>query len=394
MVAMMKNLSNQLLATALSRGAGIPAKQLEMGGTDTDLLHEVESRKDLKDIGLHALARICAAETPAPISFLASPTDVARRFMELLAFSPYIQASGGNLNLQVVLDESVNQSLSARFATFPSVIPFCARELENKDFRPHHSYEVTGGGFLQKIAESGELENLKVSDSKLSIEIDTQGAMLTIPRKVVINDGVGVIQQIGEIVGYKGAQTLERDFHRVLLDPANWTIDKNRLQGAGTAFGYSAMKASAEVWANQLDASGLPISASPSTLLVQAGGMGLDAKDLNQSEKVMTRSDNTVDRSEGNVFRGMLGNVVETQWLKHASMDTSTLKLKSALAWFQFADPAIVAAFGVCFLSGKKKPTIETQPAAFNSLGVQMRVFWDYGLGRIGSCGAIRNDGE
>ncbi len=182
------------------------------------------------------------------------------------------------------------------------------------------------------------MEHLKLSDAKFGIEVDTQAAMLAVSRKYIVNDDLGIIKQFGEVLGFKGAQTLERDFHIMLLTAAYWRSAAgangepiNYITGAGSAFGYDALKASYDLWSNMQDREGNPINVGPIVLLVQAGAMALNAKDINKSEKVMTRSDNTTkDRTEANVFQGMLNNVVETQWFNHKSMGS----LKTATGWF------------------------------------------------------------
>ncbi len=391
---MIAKLNNDLLACAMALTSGIAASAIEAAGMRADVIHDVESRRDLRGIDIHAATKIAAAANGNPISQFAGPTEIAAKFEELMAHGGMLAASvGGDVNLKSATDDAVNITVAAKYASFPSVRKYVAKEVESKDFRPWHQYTMVGAGFLKPVSESGELTHLSYSDSRLSLEMDTMAAIVTVPRKLIINNA-NILDQLGIDIGWKGAQTLERDLHRVLLDPASWTLTKDRFSGAGTAFGIDALKAAADVFTNQLDESGLPISASVASLLVQAGAMGIEARDINNSPTLMPVSGLTSDRSGGNPLRGSLGNIVETQWLKHASMNTSTVKLASSKAYFHFADPEIIAAFGICFLSGHKVPKVEFQGTAFNTLGTAVRVVWDYSCGRIGKAGAIRNDGE
>ena len=117
--------------------------------------------------------------------------------------------------------------------------------------------------------------------------------------------------------------------------------------------------------------------------------MELDGKDLNKSEKVMVRSDNTVDRTEANVFQGTLTNIVGTPWLRHRTMGVKA----SATAWFEFSDPNVHSMFEVAYLGGPdgegRVPRVETAQMPFTSLGLQMRVLFSYGMGQVDSVGAV-----
>ena len=52
----------------------------------------------------------------------------------------------------------------------------------------------------------------------------------------------------------------------------------------------------------------------------------------------------------------------------------------SALAWYLLCDPAILATAAMCFLNGQQSPTIESAEADFNTLGIQLRGYHDFGV--------------
>ncbi len=65
----------------------------------------------------------------------------------------------------------------------------------------------------------------------------------------------------------------------------------------------------------------------------------------------------------------------------------------SATAWHLFADPADVAAVEIAYLNGVQSPTIESAEADFNTLGVQMRVYFDFGVAFQDPRGATKSKG-
>ena len=116
------------------------------------------------------------------------------------------------------------------------------------------------------------------------------------------------------------------------------------------------------------------------------------AKDVSPetNPRMSRRSDQTTDQGDVNIFYGMLNNVVPTQWLNHQSMGS----LKTSTGWFEFSDPNVQPMFGVVYLNDRRVPIVETAPAAFNQLGQQMRVIFDYGMGQVDDVGGVFNKGS
>jgi hypothetical protein len=68
-----------------------------------------------------------------------------------------------------------------------------------------------------------------------------------------------------------------------------------------------------------------------------------------------------------------------------------TLPGNSSSTWYLLADPNILPAFQVAYLDGRRAPTVETSDAEFNTLGLQMRCYFDFGVARLDFRGAIKN---
>ena len=50
--------------------------------------------------------------------------------------------------------------------------------------------------------------------------------------------------------------------------------------------------------------------------------------------------------------------------------------------WFLTGDPSVGAAVNIVYVDGQRQPTIEQGEPDFNTLGIAMRGFWDFGVGR------------
>ena len=52
----------------------------------------------------------------------------------------------------------------------------------------------------------------------------------------------------------------------------------------------------------------------------------------------------------------------------------------SAVKWYFLANPSVLAMIETVFLNGREAPVIETSDTAFNTLGIQMRGYHDFGV--------------
>ena len=74
-------------------------------------------------------------------------------------------------------------------------------------------------------------------------------------------------------------------------------------------------------------------------------------------------------------------------------LNAQALAGSSTTAWYLFANPADVAAMEIAYLNGVTTPTIESGETDFNTLGIQWRCFFDFGVAMQDFRAAIRADG-
>jgi len=66
----------------------------------------------------------------------------------------------------------------------------------------------------------------------------------------------------------------------------------------------------------------------------------------------------------------------------------------STKAWYLLASPAELAVIEVVFLNGQQQPTVERAEADFNTLGIQMRGYFDFGVSKVEYRGGVKSKGE
>jgi hypothetical protein len=133
-----------------------------------------------------------------------------------------------------------------------------------------------------------------------------------------------------------------------------------------------------------VDANGDPIYAAPRYLFVPPGLRSL-ADSFFLSELLQGATSSTRGQPATNIFRGRF-EVATSPYLATASMPGF-----SPTTWYLLADPNMVPAFQVAYLDGRRSPTVETQDAEFDTLGLSMRCFFDFGVARLDYRGANKN---
>jgi hypothetical protein len=88
-----------------------------------------------------------------------------------------------------------------------------------------------------------------------------------------------------------------------------------------------------------------------------------------------------------NPFAGRFGFGV-SPWLNNSAITGN-----SSSAWYLFSDPGDIAAMEVAFLRGQRTPTIESGDTDFNTLGIQWRGYFDFGVAMQDKRAAVKAAG-
>jgi hypothetical protein len=123
---------------------------------------------------------------------------------------------------------------------------------------------------------------------------------------------------------------------------------------------------------DQVDSDGKPIGIMPAVLLVPMALIAMGTQ-LFKSLEIRDTTANTkfpVANPHQGKFRAEVSRYLANTKYTGAS----------AKAWYLLADPADLPVIEVAFLNGQESPTIETDEADFNVLGIQMRGYHDFGV--------------
>lgn len=298
-----------------------------------------------------------------------------------------IKASGfSTLNIPNVLENTMHKASLASFNSVEAVWRFICGRRSLSDFRPHNLYRLSMDGSFRQVSPDGELKHVSMTDEKFSIQADTFGAMITIGRKTIKNDDLGVVLDKARGIGMLGAQRIEESVMVLLLsNPSSFFAagNNNLLTGAGSALGIDSLDDARELFRNHT-INGKPISVSPRILLVPTT-LETTATRLWEQETVENVGSTDATKFHNNPHVGLYRPYV-TPYLNNTSItdqDGSALSGQSDTQWYLFGDPNSPqgSALVIGFMDGRDTPFFDSAETDFNVPGgMQFRSFLDWGV--------------
>lgn len=296
-----------------------------------------------------------------------------------------VQMSGfSTINLPGILGNVANKLLLDAFTSIEATYTVVADQADFSNFHTHSIYRLDHLGEFAQVAPSGELEHGSLAQSAYSNKLETYGQMLTLSRQSIINDDLNAFRSLTAQLSRKARIAVEKALYTVLCEGSDvfFTAGQgNKLTGS---LGITELGAAEAALMNMTDAGGDPIYAMPKLLLVPPALKFL-ADSIYTSAQVNETTTTNKMRPMDNPYRGRF-QVVSSPYLSSSAITGS-----SATTWYLLADPMVLPAFQVAYLDGRRAPTVETADAEFNTLGLQMRCYWDFGVAELDYRGAIKN---
>ena len=303
-----------------------------------------------------------------------------------------IRAAGGfsTISLSGILSNVANKTMLAAYTAVESVVAMFCAESDVSDFKEVTRYRLTGTGVFEKVGPDGELKHAGLSEQSYTNKVETFGRMFALNRQMMINDDLGAFLQIPRIIGRMSALKREEAvFELLLANPATFfgVGNKNFISGAATNLSIDSLTQAEQLFLDQTDTDGKPILLTPSVLLVPSS-LKVTAQVLMTETRINETT--TTDKGKPGV------NPHAGKWKPVASpyLNAQGISGGSAKAWYLFANPADVAAIEIAYLRGKRTPTIESGETDFNTLGMQWRGYFDFGVAMQDSRAAVKSKGE
>lgn len=311
-----------------------------------------------------------------------------------------LSASSGfsTISLSGILSNLANKALLRAYNEVPSVVRRFCRTVSHSDFKQHTKYRLTTPNDLDKLGPTGEIKHTELDEDSYTNQVETFARMMSLTRVMMRNDDLGAFLQIPAGFGRMAARTHEKSVFTVLLDntgsffnsSASGVFKANALAaGAGSALSVNSLRDAEILFWSQEDKHGNPIDLVPSILLVSPTKYR-DASNIVNRTTVTVAGDpaSTKQLRVGNEFLGQF------EPIQSPYMQSSAIVGSSPNKWFLFAAPsADVAVIEIAYLDGRQTPVIESAETDFNTLGMQWRSYWDWGVAKQDKRAAVYSPG-
>lgn len=272
-----------------------------------------------------------------------------------------------------VLAATYGKFLLQGFTAVESTYEMIASVRSVSDYKSVTGVRVTGGFEFDEVGAGGELKQAEAGDETRSIKANLYGRMSSITMVDIVNDDLGALTVVPQRLGRGAAIKLNKVFWTEFQNN-NATFYSKETAGSGNALAISSLKTAASSYRKLTDGDGNPLGISPSMLLVPPE-LEITAAELMSGSLLITGANET--RTNVNVLAGRY-QVVASSYLT------------SGTTWWLVANPGELPAMEVAFLNGQRTPTVEQAAADFDTLGIQVRGHFSFGVAKAESKGAYR----
>ncbi len=241
------------------------------------------------------------------------------------------------------------------------------------DFKPQKGIRPSSIENLEELGADGQIKHGKLKEEgNYAWDIDTFAKMIGVTRKDMVNDDLSFFDTLSPAFGTAAGRTLNDLFWRTWMIGAGsfWHASNNNYLTTGTALSIANLGKGVQAMRKQVDSKGNPVEMAPNTLCVPP--------ELESTAGPIIRSAQIVGGStaapEANPMYGIVRNLVVEPRLSNTNYTNN-----STAAWYLGAQTTAEAII-VGFLDGNQNPIVEMEKAAFDTLGMQMRVVFDFGV--------------
>ena len=349
-----------ILAAAVSMRAGLKGAEKAFGA-------DVCNRAS--DIRIHSFTDLIRAG----LARAGKSLDVTRHDTR-----EFIQAAFSTRDIANVLSTVANKFIASGYGTVEQTWRKVAAVRPVVDFKANTGVRLIMSNLLQALGSGGEIQHGALSDDTTTVTADTKALMIGVSRKDIVNDDLGVLSEVPSKLGYAAARTFNTDFWAAFTAAvaANFSASAPKSNQTTGALTIATMGAAEALYLAMTDADGNPIGGELTTLLCGTTAY-TPAREIFASTLVTNGS--TTKHGAANIYV----NRFEPAFSRYLA----------AAPWYIVSNPMSMPLMVAAFLNGREEPWVETAEADFNTLGIQMRTWFDYGCAFGEWRAAVRSTG-
>lgn len=295
------------------------------------------------------------------------------------------RALSPDTTFQSIISNAANKTLSQAYQEAPTTFQYWTGKGSNSDFKAAEHYRISEAGNLELTPQNAPISyDTAMKDDKVTKAVLTYAKRWGFTREAFINDDLDVLSKVPAayvIAAKRGINKLVYKMlasNPIIFDGETLFSAAHKNLGTAGAIGTKTMSEGRKLMRTQKGIRGeSTLNIAPKFMLVPA--------EQETPALQHIRSEADVDGKHSgvtNVFRNSLDVIVDAE-----------LDQYSEYAWYLAADPSIADTIEVTYLRGQEEPTLETD-IPFDRLGMDFRIYFDYGVTVLDSRGLFKNPGE
>lgn len=284
----------------------------------------------------------------------------------------------GTGELPGILSNVANKSLAKSYQLADTTFEAWTAKGNNTDFKAAKRYRLSEAQELVEIKENGEFTASKFTEEEATASVLTFGRSWSLSRQAIINDDLSALSKIPQSYAYAAKYGINRLVYKTL---SGLNLEATNKGTAGTLSVTSLGEARKLLRTQKGVDKETTLNLRPYALIVPA-----ELETLAQQLLKSTSDPEGKNSGVANPFNEK--NTNNLRLIVDGELDSYSNK-----AWYVVADPMLAPAIEVTYLNGKDTPTIDSR-VSFTNLGMDFRIYMDYGVNVIDKRGIIKNEGK
>jgi len=327
---------------------------LHAGLKTAEKVYDSETLNKAQDVKLNSITDLVRAGLAMSGKVLDSSRHQTRDFL---------QAAFSTRDIANILSNLANKFILEGYGTVEKTWRAIAGIRSVVDFKVNTGSRLIMTNLLQAMGPGGEISHGELSDDTRTVQADTKALMLGITRKDIINDDLNALSDLPRRLGYAAARTFNTDFWAALTAAVAASFTGAHANTTTGALTMATLTVAERLFMGLTDADGNPIGTEASILLT-----GLTA--ATPARELFVSTDLNAGASARNVKKNIFA----------AKFTPAITRYLATAPWYLVSAPLAMPLMQAAFLNGRQEPFVETSDADFNTLGIQMRCYFDYGV--------------
>lgn len=292
------------------------------------------------------------------------------------------EAINSTSSFPIALSNVANKALMQGYETAPTTFATWAGKGSNRDFKPAKRILLSEAAELKFVPEGGQFKDSQMQEAGTNVSVFTFGRTFSLTRQAIINDDLGVFNDISSKFGRAAKNKINNMVYDLLSGntvledgKALFSAERKNLAATGSELsvvslsaGVAAMRRQKHIGENR------NLNIAPTYLIIPPELEAL-AYQVVKSTVDPARSNETV-----NPFGGRFTIVVDAA-------------LTDPHAWYLASRPTDVQTIEVTYLNGVETPRIESQ-TGFEVDGIKYKVAIDCNATALDFRGLYKNPGK